>query len=52
LKQWEPVRHKDKPAYFCTSGLPIAPKAQPWESRYPGFPAIFESHPVHPVIPV
>jgi hypothetical protein len=24
---------QNKLAYFCTSGLPIVPKAQPWESR-------------------
>ena len=27
LKEWELVRHKNKRAYFCASGLPIAPNA-------------------------
>jgi hypothetical protein len=43
---------KNKLAYFSTSGLPILPKAQPWESRYAGFPAVFTSYPVYPVNPV
>jgi hypothetical protein len=43
---------KNKLAYFCASGLPIAPKAQPWESRVARFLAIFAPYPVHPVNPV
>jgi hypothetical protein len=33
LEKWEPVRHKNERAYFCAPGLPIIPKAQPWELR-------------------
>ena len=40
LKKWEPVRHKNERAYFCAPGLPIVPKAQPWDPRPAGFPAI------------
>ncbi len=33
-------------------GFPIVPKAQPWDPRVAGFPAIIASHPGHPVNPV
>jgi hypothetical protein len=46
------LEHKNKQAYFCASRVPIAPKAQPWEFRIAGFPAILASHPEHPVNPV
>jgi hypothetical protein len=52
LKKWEPVRHKNERAYFCAAGLPIVPKAQPWNPRVAGFPAILASNPGHPVNPV
>ena len=39
-------------AYFCAPGLPIVPKAQPWDPRLAGFPAILASQPGHPVNPV
>jgi hypothetical protein len=52
LKKWEPVKRKNEQAYFCAPGLPILPKAQPWDPRVAGFPAILASNPVHPVNPV
>ena len=29
--------HKNELAYFCAPGLPIVPKAQPWDPRAAGF---------------
>jgi hypothetical protein len=52
LKKWEPVRHKNERAYFCASRVPIVPKAEPWDPREAGFPAILAPHPGHPVNPV
>jgi hypothetical protein len=37
---------------FLYSRVLIAPKAQPWDPRAAGFPAIRESRPGHPVNPV
>jgi hypothetical protein len=52
LKKWEPSSHKNERAYFCTPGLPIVPKAKPWDPCVAGFPAILASNPGHPVNPV
>ena len=52
LKKWEALEHKNELAYFCAPGLPIVPKAQPWDPRAAGFPAILASSPGHPVNPV
>ncbi|KPK22367.1 MAG: hypothetical protein AMK69_19980 [Nitrospira bacterium SG8_3] len=52
LKEWEPLRNKNKRAYFCAPGFPIVPKAQPWDPRVAAFPAILAFHRGHPVNPV
>jgi hypothetical protein len=51
-KKCEIVRHKNELAYFCAPGLPIIPKAKPWEPRAAEFPAILASNPGHPINPV
>jgi hypothetical protein len=40
LKQWEPLRDKNKLARFCLSGFPIGYNALHWDPRVAGFPAI------------
>ena len=46
------MKHKNERAYFYAPGLPIVPKAEPWDPRVAGFPAILASNPGHPVNPV
>jgi len=49
LKKWESWGRKNERAYFCAPGLPIVPKAQPWDPRIAEFPAILASNPGDPV---
>ena len=52
LKQWDPMRSKNKLACFCLSGFPIDRNAVHWDPRAAGFSAIYGSHPGHPANPV
>ena len=52
LKKWEPVKQKNKLAYFSGPVLPISTKAQPWEHRVAEFQSILPMHPYYPVNPV